>query len=157
MKTIIKLLVSLVATFAFAFIGSSVTTPSIPTWYAGLAKPELAPPNWVFAPVWTTLYILMALAAFLVWRRGLSKKEVKLALGVYVGQLVLNALWSILFFGFRSPGAALIGIILLLASIIATMVVFAKVSKKAPLLLIPYLAWVSFATYLNFSIWILNK
>lgn len=137
-------------------IGSFFTTPAIGSWYAFLAKPELAPPNWVFGPVWTTLFLLMGIAAFLVWRARADKKKVRIALGVFVLQLALNTLWSIIFFGLRNPGAAFIEIILLWASIAATIFLFARVSKPAALLLLPYIAWVSFASYLNYMIWLLN-
>lgn len=137
-------------------IGSIFTAPSIQGWYATLMRPELAPPNWLFAPVWTTLFFLMGIAAFLVWRKGWHRTEVKLALGIFGVQLVLNTLWSILFFGLRSPGAAFIEIIFLWLAIVATIVAFARVARPAAWLLAPYIAWVSFAAYLNYMIWTLN-
>lgn len=137
-------------------IGSLFTLPSIPTWYAGLTKPALAPPNWIFGPVWTTLFALMGVAAFLVWRKGIDRTDVKVALGIFLGQLVLNTLWSIIFFGFQNPGGAFIEIIFLWVAIIATIIACTKVSKPAAWLLVPYILWVSFAAYLNYSLWILN-
>ncbi|NMC35407.1 tryptophan-rich sensory protein, partial [Candidatus Beckwithbacteria bacterium] len=110
----------------------------------------------VFAPVWTTLFILMGMALYLVWQQGFGKKEVKKALTIFGVQLVLNILWSILFFGLRNPSLALVDIVLLWVLILATMLSFAKISKPAAWLLIPYLAWVSFASILNFAIWKLN-
>lgn len=139
---------------ASGVIGSFFTTSAIPSWYAYLAKPELAPPNWVFGPVWTTLYVLMGIAAFLVWRTQDPGKRT--ALIAFFLQLVLNALWSIVFFGLRSPGAALIEIALLWIAILITLVLFIRISRPAGLLLIPYLMWVSFASYLNYAIWSLN-
>lgn len=137
-------------------IGSIFTTPSISNWYAGLIKPSLNPPAWVFGSVWTTLFALMGIAAFLIWKKGLNHKNVKTALIVFIGQLVLNTLWSIIFFGLHSPGGALIEIIFLWFAILATIIVFSKISKPAAWLLVPYILWVSFAIYLNYAIWALN-
>lgn len=125
-------------------------------WYQSLRRPPLAPPNWVFGPVWSLLYLTIALAAFLVWRSP-ERAGVRLGLGLWGTQLALNALWSYLFFGLERPGIALIEIILLLAVIVATTVVFLSVRRTAGLLFIPYIAWVSFATYLNAGFWWLNR
>ena len=133
-------------------LGAAVTAPAIPTWYAALAKPSFNPPNWIFAPVWTTLYVLMAIAAWLVWRRGNARTPLVL----FALQLVLNSAWSLLFFGLHRVDLALIDIALLLAAIVATALSFRPRSAVAALLLVPYLAWVSFATVLNFAIWRLN-
>lgn len=138
-------------------VGSLFTTPSIDGWYAELIRPELAPPNWVFAPVWTTLFFLMGVAAFLVWRKRRGHKEARIALGVFGFQLVLNTVWSIIFFGLLNPGAAFIEILFLWLAIAVTIGMFAKISKPAALLLLPYIAWVSFAAYLNYMIWVLNS
>jgi tryptophan-rich sensory protein len=151
-------------------IGSLFTIPAIPTWYAALVKPALAPPNWIFGPVWTILYALMGIAAFLAWRQrertGIASgrsavgprndSRVSVAIGVFVLQLVLNVLWSAIFFGLRNPGAAFIEIVILWLAILATIFAFVRVSRPAAYLLIPYLAWVSFAAYLNYRIWALN-
>ncbi|MBP9762576.1 tryptophan-rich sensory protein [Patescibacteria group bacterium] len=137
-------------------VGSLFTTKAIPTWYAGLIKPALNPPSWVFGPVWTVLYAMMGVAAFLVWKQGWQRKEVKIALGVFGLQLVINALWSLLFFGLHNPLLALIDILLLWLLILVTMIVFYRISKPAAYLLLPYLCWVSFATYLNYAIYVLN-
>lgn len=137
-------------------IGSVFTRSGIRTWYVALEKPVLNPPSWVFGPVWTILYALMGVAAFLVWRYGWEKKEVKQGMAIFGVQLILNAVWSILFFGAQNPLAALVNIILLLCAIVLTMAFFFRVSKPATYLLIPYLLWVSFATYLNWSIYRLN-
>lgn len=151
-----RLIISLVLPQLAGMIGSLFTISAIPTWYAGLTKPALNPPGWIFAPVWTALYALMGIAAFIIWKKGLNRKDVKIALGIFIGQLALNTLWSIIFFGFHSPGWAFVDIILLWLAIVWTMVVFYKISKPAAYLLLPYILWVSFASYLNFMIWILN-
>lgn len=124
-------------------------------WYAALEKPSWNPPNSVFAPVWTTLYVLMGVAAWLVWRQvGLSRGRV--ALGMFLFQLVLNALWSYLFFGLQRPGFALVEIVFLWVAILTTTMAFWRVSRPAGALLLPYLAWVSFASVLNLQLWRLN-
>ena len=151
-----KLVIAIVVSELTGIIGSVFTTPSIAGWYATLARPALNPPAWVFGPVWTTLFALMGIAAFLIWKKGLDRKDVKIALGIFIGQLVLNTLWSIIFFGLHSPGAAFVEIIFLWLAILATIIAFAKISKPAAWLLLPYILWVSFAGYLNFSIWMLN-
>lgn len=151
-----KLIIALAICQAAGIIGSLFTRPAIGEWYAGLTKPALNPPSWVFAPVWTILFVLMGLAAFLVWKRGLEQKEVKIALGIFIVQLVLNTLWSVIFFGFKDPGLAFIEIIILWLAILATIIFFGKISKAAAWLLAPYLLWVSFAAGLNYYLWILN-
>ena len=153
---IYKLIIALLVCQLAGFIGSLVSRPAVSTWYVELNKPRFTPPDWVFAPVWISLYILMGIAAFLVWRRGLHHQVVRRALAFFGVQLVLNVLWSFLFFGLRSPLAGLIGIFLLGIAIILTVQSFLKVSRNAGLLLIPYFLWVSFATGLNLSIWWLN-
>lgn len=150
------LLVCMVLPQLAGFIGSIFTTPNIPTWYEGLTKPELAPPNWVFFPVWTILFLMMGVALYLVWREGVSKWSVKIALTFFFVQLALNTLWSIIFFGMQNPGLALIEIAFLWSAIALTIYTFFKVNKFAAYLLIPYLLWVSFASYLNYMIWVLN-
>ncbi len=157
----LKLLAAIAVCELAGVIGSVFTTPSITGWYAGIIKPDLNPPAWVFGPVWTTLFALMGIAAFLVWSSyadaGVEKKkQIKSALSVFAIQLVLNTFWSIIFFGLHSPGGACVEIVFLWLAILATIIAFAKVSKPAAWLLVPYIAWVSFAGYLNFSIWMLN-
>jgi len=151
-----KLLASVLVCLAAGFVGSFFTTPSIPTWYAGLAKPALAPPNWVFGPVWTTLFILMGISLYLVWGKGLEKKNVRMTVAIFGIQLVLNVLWSALFFGLHSPFYAFIEIVALWLAIAATIFAFNKISRNAALLLLPYIIWVSIAAFLNLSIWLLN-
>lgn len=153
----LKLIIAIVVSELAGIVGSVFTTPSIDGWYSTLVRPALNPPAWVFGPVWTTLFALMGIAAFLVWKKGLDRKDVRIALGIFIGQLVLNTLWSIIFFGLHSPGGALIEIIFLWLAILATIIAFAKISKPAAWLLVPYILWVSFAGYLNFSIWSLNR
>ena len=155
---IAKLIVSLAVPLLVGFLGSLFTTAdSLNNWFANLNKPLFNPPNWIFGPVWTTLYVLMGIAAFLVWLKGLDNKLVRLALVLFVIQIALNALWSPLFFGLRSPLLGLIDIIFLLSAIVLTIIYFFKISLSAGLLLIPYLAWVSFAALLNTTIYLLNR
>ena len=156
-KNLIKLAIALIVPQLAGMIGSLFTFPAIPVWYAGLIKPTFSPPSWFFGPVWVSLFLLMGIAAFIVWKKGLNAKNVKIALSIFIVQLVFNSLWSVLFFGLHNPRAAFIEIIVLILTIIATMVSFSKVSKAAAILLIPYLLWVGFASYLNFSIWELNS
>jgi len=152
-----KLAASVVLCMLAGFIGSIFTTPKIQSWYAGLAKPSFAPPNWLFGPVWTALYVMMAIALYLVWRKGLAAKGVKVALVVFFVQLALNTLWSYAFFGAESPLAGLVVIVALWAMIAATIAAFAPVSRAAAALLVPYILWVSFATVLNAAIYLLNR
>lgn len=153
---ILKLVMSIVICQLAGVIGSVFTTPAIPTWYATLKKPSFTPPNWVFSPVWITLFVLMGIAMFIVWSKGLSDEGVKIALSIFGVQLILNVLWSVMFFGLRSPLAGLIDIAVLWIAILVTILYFLKVSNMAGILLIPYILWVSFAAVLNFSIWRLN-
>ena len=153
----IKLIVSIVASFAAAGIGSLFTFKAIPTWYQGLKKPPYTPPNWVFGPVWTTLYILMGISVFLVWQKGLVTNGAMLAFTLFWIQLALNALWSIIFFGMKSKGGGVITIIVLWLLILATIIASFQVSAWVGALLIPYIVWVSIASYLNIGVWLLNK
>ena len=153
MKKYLPLLVSLGIPFGFAYLGSTVTTPSIDTWYATLNKPFFNPPNWIFGPVWSLLYFLMGISSFLVWKK---QRKIKTPLKIYGVQLVLNFLWSYLFFGLHRPSLSLFEIIILWIFILMTIKSFYKVDKVAGYLLIPYIAWVSFAAFLNYSIVILN-
>lgn len=153
---ILQLAVSIIVCQLAGLFGSIFTTSSIPTWYADLEKPPFTPPNWIFAPVWTSLFLLMGISTFLVWRKGLAQNRVKTALGIFAAQLALNTLWSILFFGLKSPVAGLIEIVILWIVILLTIQRFYQISKPAGILLLPYILWVSFAAVLNFSIWQLN-
>lgn len=155
-RDIIKLLISIVACQCAGIIGSIFTTPAIPTWYAALEKPFFNPPNWLFAPAWVTLYLLMGIAAFLIWRKGLEQKGVKSALVIFLVQLVLNALWSVVFFGLQSPLYGVVVILALWVVILLTIIRFFRLSTAAGSLMLPYILWVSFAAVLNVSILVLN-
>ena len=137
-------------------IGSLFTFQNIPGWYAGLEKPFFTPPNWVFGPAWITLYTLMGIALYKVYSLGWKKKAVKTALAFFSAQLVLNALWSILFFGWQNPFLAFLEIVLLWLFILLTTQRFYQLSRTAGLVMLPYLLWVSFAAVLNYSLWQLN-
>jgi len=156
-SNLLKLLASLAVVLVAGGIGSLATTRAIPTWYKGLAKPAFNPPEWLFGPAWTVLYLMMAVAAFLVWKQGLDAPGVKLALAVFLLQLLLNSLWSVFFFGLRSPLAGLADIVVLWLAILVTIVLFFRVSVPAGVMLLPYIAWVSFAALLNASILALNR
>ncbi|MDP2598324.1 MAG: TspO/MBR family protein [Candidatus Liptonbacteria bacterium] len=153
----IKLIVSIAISEAAGVIGSLFTTSAIPIWYADLQKPALNPPGWIFGPVWTILYLLMGISLFLVWRRGTENKDARTAIVLFAAQLILNAFWTIIFFGLHNPALAFVEIVVLLAAIIWTTVLFYKISRVAGILLLPYILWVSFAAYLNFAIWQLNR
>lgn len=140
--------------FLAGFIGSYFTMDAIPNWYAGLNKPSFNPPNWIFGPVWSTLYLLMGISFYKVWTSNSDMK--KIAIAIFSVQIVLNTLWSILFFGLQNPVVAFGEIIILWIMIILNIVVFYRINKISGLLLIPYLLWVSFASFLNYSIMILN-
>lgn len=141
---------------AAGLIGTLFTADAIPAWYATLVRPEFAPPNWVFGPVWTLLYLAMGIAAYLVWEKGSERRDVKIALGIFLVQLALNTWWSIIFFGQQNIGGALLEISILWLTIVLTIFAFARISRTAAWLLVPYLLWVSFATYLNYAFWVLN-
>ncbi|MBU6141730.1 tryptophan-rich sensory protein [Patescibacteria group bacterium] len=142
---------------AAGFVGSFFTTPALAPWYASLTKPAFTPPGWIFGPVWIALYALMGVAVFWVWEKGPHRHEVRTAVCVFGAQLLLNVLWSLFFFGAQNPLSGLVEIAVLWGAIVVTIAVFAKISRPAAWLLVPYLAWVSFAAYLNFMIWFLNR
>ncbi|MEO0097515.1 MAG: TspO/MBR family protein [candidate division WOR-3 bacterium] len=157
MGKILKLLLSILICQAAGILGSIFTTPSIPTWYLQLNKPPFTPPNWLFAPAWTTLFLLMGISLYLVWNQGWENKQVKKAILIFAIQLILNIFWSLIFFTLKSLLFAFIEIIILWIAILLTIFNFQKVSKPAAYLLLPYLFWVSFASVLNFSLLILNS
>jgi len=136
-------------------LGGFVTSTSVDSWYPDLNKPSWNPPAWVFGPVWTLLYIMMGVSVWLVWRRR-EFHDTRPAMVLFAVQLLLNTAWSTIFFGLREPGYAVIDIVLLWLAIVATTGAFGRISKSAAWLLVPYLAWVSFAALLNFTIWRLN-
>jgi tryptophan-rich sensory protein len=150
------LAVSIIIVLLIGFLGNLVTLPEITTWYVTLIKPAWTPPNWVFGPVWTTLYVLIGISLYFVWKKGLNRKDVKIAIIVFAVQLILNFLWSLIFFGYKSLLGGLIVIILLWISILLNIIVFYRISIPAGVLLIPYIIWVSIATYLNYSVYLLN-
>jgi benzodiazapine receptor len=153
-KQTLQLIICIVVCQLAGLLGSVFTISAIPTWYAALHKPLLNPPAWLFGPVWGALYLLMGISLWLVWQSG-SKEKMR-AFWLFGAQLVLNAVWSPLFFGAQSIGGALAVIILLWAAIVLTILLFRKISQAAAWLLVPYIVWVSFAIYLNVAIWALN-
>lgn len=153
----LRLFTSIVVCQLAGAIGSIFTASAVPTWYAALKKPPFTPPGWVFGPVWITLYLLMGISAFVIWNKGLSDSRVRVGLTLFIAQLVLNALWSVMFFGLRSPLAGLVNIVALWILVLLTTLYFFKVSVTAGTLLAPYILWVSFAAVLNFSILVLNR
>lgn len=157
MKNLPKLIVSIVVCELVGLLSTPFTIAAIPEWYAFLIKPSFSPPNWIFGPVWTLLYLMMGVSFFLLWQLGWKKKKVKDAAYFFGAQLALNFFWSIAFFGLRSPLLSLVTIVALLALILLTMKHFYPLSKPAFYLLVPYLFWVSFATLLNGAIVLLNK
>ncbi len=156
MQKVLTLTVSLLIAYGAGFVGSVFTMDAIQTWYAGIVKPALNPPNWVFGPVWSLLYTLMAIAAYRVYEKRNTVYLSGKALNLYALQLAANALWSYAFFGLHNPLLALAVIVVLLLSIVLTGYLFYKVDRPAGYLFIPYILWVLFATYLNVSIVLLN-
>lgn len=158
MQKVLRISLVVMTCLVIGYLSGMVTRESITTWYPTLVKPVFNPPNWIFAPVWTILFIMMGLAGGIVWSKMESDEEnVKKAFKIFIIQLGLNALWSFIFFYLHNPFLALIEIVLLLLMIFETYSKFKKIDKIAGYLFIPYLAWVSFAMILNFSIWYLNK
>jgi len=151
-----KLVFSLAICQLAGIIGSLFTTSAIGTWYSHLHKPSFNPPNWIFAPVWLTLFVLMGVAIFLIWRKGLKDKTRRFVFVLFMIHLGLNALWSIVFFGLHDTFLALLVIIALWGMILMLTLVFSKINKISAYLMLPYLLWVTFASLLNFSIWLIN-
>ena len=156
MSTFLRLLLAVSLPILIGGLSSVATARGVQDWYPSLIKPSFNPPAWVFGPVWTLLYVMMGIAAFLVWEKGPDRDLVRAGLILFGVQLALNGLWSVLFFGMRLPGVAFAEIILLWGAIAITAFLFWRSVPAAGLLLLPYLAWVSFAAILNGSIWILN-
>ncbi len=151
-----QVIIAILISEAAGIIGSVFTSPAIPNWYAGIIKPTFSPPNWVFGPVWTTLFALMGIASYIVWKKGIERRDVKIALSMFALQLILNVAWSLIFFGLQNPALAFLEIVALWLAIALTIVSFYRISKNAAYLLIPYILWVSFAMFLNYTIWSLN-
>jgi len=156
LSPVLLLILSIGICLLAGVIGSVFTASGIPVWYAGLVKPAFTPPAWVFAPVWTTLYILMGISLFLILRSGGKKEAVNLCLVLFATQLVLNVLWSVIFFGLHAIFFALVCLILLFIVLLCMTILTSRVSRQASLLLIPYLVWLCIAGYLNASLFILN-
>ena len=156
MRQVIGLIVALAACYAAAAVGGIFTSSSVGSWYQTLEKPPFNPPSWVFGPVWTVLYGMMAVAVWLVWRNA-APGQARLPITLFAIQLVLNVAWSLLFFGLRQPGWAFAELCLLWLAIGATLLTFWPVSRPAAWLMVPYLLWVSFAGVLNLNIWLLNR
>ena len=154
--TLMRLGISILLCLLAGVIGSIFTTPAISSWYAYLLKPDFSPPNWIFAPVWTTLFVLMGISFFLIWQKKDKDVHAEIGLMFFIGQLMLNVFWSLLFFGLKNPFFALLEIIVLWLAILITIIQFYKINRAAGILLIPYILWVSFAAVLNYFIWILN-
>lgn len=155
-RSILLLIASILVAQTAGIIGSFFTLEAVETWYTTLARPLLSPPNWIFGPVWTTLYTLMGIAAWRIYERRASNPHAVRLLWVYAAHLGVNTLWSIAFFGWQNPPLAL-GIIAVLWGMIAYLILrFYRIDRIASYLLIPYLAWVTFATYLNASFAVLN-
>ena len=157
MPAIVRFAVSLALPLAVGAASGLATAASVTDWYPSLAKPPFNPPAWVFGPVWTALYATMGVALYLVWREGWPRPDVRTAMILFAVQLVLNGLWSVLFFGLRSPALAFAEILVLWAAIAVTAAAFRTVVPVAGALMVPYLAWVTFAAILNGSIWWLNR
>jgi tryptophan-rich sensory protein len=157
MTPAIALVAALVLPQAVGFLGALSTVGAVRDWYPTLARPSFAPPTWVFGPVWTTLYVMMGVASWLVWRQGLARPEARSALTVYAVQLAFNLAWPWLFFGLRQPFLALLEIVVLLVLIGVTAWRFAPLSRAAAVLMVPYGSWVAFASALNAGFWWLNR
>lgn len=156
-KNLPKFILSIFICQLAGVVGSLFTKGAIDGWYITLVKPVFSPPNWIFAPVWIILYFLMGIALYLVWETKVKKKQVNDAIQLFGVHLLINATWSIVFFGLKSPFLAFLNIMALWLLIILVIYKFWYVNKTAAYLLIPYLLWVSFATFLNYSIWVLNR
>ena len=156
-KKILALIAAIVGCNLAGGLGSLFTAPAIPTWYATLNKPFFNPPSWIFAPVWTLLFTLMGISLFLIINQPLRNQEFRLAIKLFLAQLVLNVLWSVIFFGNQNPGLAFAEIILLIILVMLTIVQFYPLSKKASYLLLPYFVWILFASILSYTIWQLNS
>lgn len=156
-KSILKLIASIAICQSAGLLGALFTVSSIGNWYNLLNQPSFRPPNWIFGPTWATLYTLMGISLYWVWTKGTKKKKDGGTLGLFVIHLVLNASWSIIFFGLHNILLSLVNIVALWILIVMVIIGFYRIDKKSSLILLPYLAWVSFATLLNYNIWLLNR
>lgn len=153
---LIQIITAILISQLAGFIGSFFTRPAIPLWYAALNKPAFNPPNWIFGPVWITLYTMMGIASYFIWQKRGSSTLATPALVLFAVHLAVNALWSFLFFGLKNPGIAFVDIILLWILILVLIILFYRIDQKSAWLLAPYFLWVSFASVLNYFIWRLN-
>ncbi|VVB99675.1 TspO/MBR family protein [uncultured archaeon] len=151
-----KLIIAVVACEAVGYVGALFTAPAVSTWYAGLNKPVFAPPDFIFGPVWIALYFLMGLGLYIVWYKGIENVDTRRAIALFAFQLSLNLLWTGIFFGAKDIGLAFAEIIALWIVVVLTIVEFGRISRKPAALMFPYLAWVSFATFLNYAFWLMN-
>ncbi|HEX5655367.1 MAG TPA: TspO/MBR family protein [Chitinophagaceae bacterium] len=156
MNNTAKLIISILLTVGIGATAGLFTASGVDSWYTTIQKPSWNPPNWIFGPVWTTLYIMMGIALYLVWKSGSDERVKKIALILFAFQLILNFLWSFIFFDQQQPGWAFLEILILWVFILLTIFAFARVNKAAAWLLVPYISWVSFAAILNYTIWQLN-
>lgn len=156
MSSFVKLVIAIALPVLIGGVSGFFTVSGVESWYQTIQKPSWNPPNWVFGPVWTTLYVMMGIALWLVWKEDTSK-ELKLIAGIlFAAQLTLNFFWSFIFFKLEQPGFAFLEILFMWVAILATIFAFAQVNKRAAWLLVPYISWVSFAAILNFTIWRMN-
>jgi len=157
MSNIVKAIIAIVIPLMVGATSGFFTVTGVESWYQTIQKPSWNPPNWIFGPVWTTLYVMMGIALFLVWKEDTSEELKKIAIALFAVQLTLNFFWSFIFFNQQQPGWALVEIIAMWFFILLTIFAFAQVNKTAAWLLVPYISWVSFASILNYTIWQLNR
>lgn len=157
MNNVVKFIIAVAIPLLVGSLSGFFTVTGVESWYQTIEKPSWNPPNWIFGPVWTTLYIMIGIALFLVWKEDTSEELKKIAFNLFAVQLILNFFWSFIFFTQQQPGWALVEIIAMWFFILMTIFAFAQVNKTAAWLLVPYISWVSFAIILNYTIWQLNK
>lgn len=157
MSNIVKAIIAIAIPLMVGATSGFFTVTGVESWYQTIQKPSWNPPNWIFGPVWTTLYVMMGIALFLVWKEDTSEELKKIAIALFAVQLTLNFFWSFIFFNQQQPGWALVEIIAMWFFILLTIFAFAQVNKTAAWLLVPYISWVSFASILNYTIWQLNR
>lgn len=157
MSNIVKAIIAIAIPLMVGATSGFFTISGVESWYQTIQKPSWNPPNWIFGPVWTTLYVMMGIALFLVWKEDTSEELKKIAIALFAVQLTLNFFWSFIFFNQQQPGWALVEIIAMWFFLLLTIFAFAQVNKTAAWLLVPYISWVSFATILNYTIWQLNR
>ncbi len=157
MNNTIKLIISIVLAVGIGLLGGIFTSPEIQTWFVHLNKPWWNPPNWLFAPVWTTLYLMMGIAFYLIWKTNANTDAKRWAIIIFILQFALNFLWSFIFFREHQMGWAFVEILVLWIAILCTIIGFSRISTTAAWLLVPYICWVSFAAMLNYTIWQMNS